>query len=182
MSGLARGKMPRWGHSWGRMGPRMVALVPVGGTDKMFSMKPPKDTIWTVRRLADDGTRMVGGAAALAPVRLDVALPDEPSLGGGDADLVRWVRAQTVMLVRHAFSIKAFHCYYVRDAKDHVALTAIRLTAMVDCFPVDTRFDWVIDTIDVQADSAPPPLVGARTSTAPPYLGMPPAQLEDLTA
>jgi hypothetical protein len=86
------------------------------------------------------------------------------------------------MLVRHALSIDVWHCYYVRDSKDHLALTAARLAALGNCSPVDTRFDWGIDTIDVQADPAPPPLVGARTSTAPPYLGMSPAQLEDLTA
>ena len=182
ISGLVRQKMPSGGTLGGEWGQEWLPWCRLVTPVKYLSMKPPKDTVWTFGRLADDGTRMVGGAAALAPVRLDVALPDEPPLGEGDADLVSWVRAQTVMLVRHAFSIKAFHCYYVRDAKDHVALTAARLAALGNCSPVDTRFNWGIDTIDVQADPAPPPLVGARTSTAPPYLGMSPAQLEDLTA
>jgi hypothetical protein len=79
--------MPGGGTLGGEWGQEWLAWCRLVAPSKYLLMKPPQDIVVTFKRLSDDGTRTVRGPAALAHVRPDVALPDEPPLGEGDADL-----------------------------------------------------------------------------------------------
>jgi hypothetical protein len=145
-------------------------------------VKPRKETVIQFERLSDDGTRLIGGASVLRPCELSVTAPDRRPVLDEHGVSASWVQSMTVMLTRHATSIRVRPCHYLCDSAAHRSLTATRLAALGNHFLPETRFDRQEDSTDIDAGPAPPPpLVGARTSTAPPHLDALCAQLEALT-
>ena len=85
-------------------------------------------------------------------------------------DMETWVRQLTLHTTRHAFSITFHELVLLRDRKDHLALTAMRLSTLAGLVPVEAWPHWMDDQLADQPVPAPPPLLGARTTTAPPAL------------
>jgi hypothetical protein len=83
-------------------------------------------------------------------------------------DMAAWVRQVTLHTTRHAFTLTFRELVLLRDRKDHLALTALRLSALAGLVPVEAWPHWMDDPLVGQPVPAPPPLLGARTTTAPP--------------
>jgi hypothetical protein len=78
------------------------------------------------------------------------------------------VRLTTQFLTRHALTIQFHELVLLRDRKDHQALTALRLAALAELVPAEVWPQWINDERSKQEVAVPPPLVGARSTTAPP--------------
>ena len=75
-----------------------------------------------------------------------------------------------LFLVRHSITISVHELVLLRDRKDHQALTALRLAILAGLVPVESWPRWINDDVSVRPVPIFPPLVGARSTTAPPCL------------
>jgi hypothetical protein len=80
-----------------------------------------------------------------------------------------WIRKTTLFLMENVFTISAKSPFKDRDQRAQRALLAARLVDLMDFEQVEIVTPTFVEAnlIDVP-DPAPPPLVCARTSTAPP--------------
>jgi hypothetical protein len=81
-----------------------------------------------------------------------------------------WISEVTVVMTANAITIKKVRFLYKeRDLRCHRALVAARLTALADYALPDQPVQHDYEPILIITPS-PPPLVGARTTTAPPAI------------
>lgn len=114
--------------------------------------------------------------------------PDDANQPVGDVEslgIETFARRQTQWLMNHMGRIRLLPRFPARDGRAHLALLAARLNALVQflrrfVFRPETSLLEQVEAVN-EAPPVPPPLVGARSSTAPPSSGLSRARLEDLT-
>jgi len=87
-------------------------------------------------------------------------------------ELNRWVRAQTLLIMKDALVINLRQPFLDRERRSHQARVLARLSHLIELdFDYDDRrtvAEEVRHTVIGYLFLTPPPLVGARTTTAPP--------------
>lgn len=85
-----------------------------------------------------------------------------------EASLDEFVRMQSVLLQCYSMGFLRRPKFIGRNRRSHQALVAARLAALVGYIPEEQKPDWRRAQVIDEIRPAPPPLVGARSSTAPP--------------
>jgi hypothetical protein len=150
------------GQRWGERGQRSVALVNVGVLGKFGNGRT---------RAEPDGNSMY---VTLGPRRTISHRPAPTPPTGTDSEewitsdeASAWVREITLALTSNTVTTKKVEFLYrERDPRNHWAWVAARLSILTD----NTLLDQPVRDYEpiVVAMPSPPPLVGARTTTARP--------------
>ena len=91
-----------------------------------------------------------------------------------DASLEEWVRLTTLHITRHAVAISIHELASLRDLRPELELKTVKLPGLIKLKSVGSLPDWSKSkpskrpSLSLTVPSTPP-LVGARTSTAPPW-------------